>query len=76
MTRATDHVIVMEHITPLGQLFTYEGDDITIEEMPQGCIIMSNNDVHQSVVIASTKDALAVMESLAKMISIQMEESE
>lgn len=57
-------------------MFTYEGDDITIEEMPQGCIIMSNDDVHKSIVVASTRDALALILSLTKMVNIQMGELE
>ena len=47
----------------------YVGDDIAIEEMPQGCIIA--NKQGKFVIIASISDALAVIESLERMIEIQ-----
>ena len=43
----------------------YSGDDIVIEEMPQGCVITSEKG---TVVISSTADALAVIESLKLML--------
>ena len=49
----------------------YEGDNIYIEEMPQGCVITSV-DGRGTVVISSTYDALKVIESLQKMLNIQM----
>lgn len=56
---------------------TYYGDDITIEEMPQGCVISSIGDdrVHQYVVVASTRDALELIASLEKMIRVQIGEN-
>lgn len=53
--------------------YIYEGDSIIIEEMPQGCIISSTGDeiVHQYVQISSTRDALAVIDSLQRMIEAQ-----
>lgn len=50
---------------------TYEGDDIYIEEMPQGCFITQVNGKGESVRISSMYDALKVIESLQKMIKIQ-----
>ena len=50
---------------------TYEGDDIYIEEMPQGCIISQVNGLGGSVRISSSYDALKVIESLQKMLKIQ-----
>lgn len=49
----------------------YSGDDITIEEMPQGCVINSSTG---EVVIASTRDALAVIKSLKLMLEVQLGE--
>ena len=59
-------------------MFAYEGDDITIEEMPQGCVIANVQDdgITQQVVIASTRDAIALILSLTKMVNIQMGELE
>lgn len=50
----------------------YEGDDIKIEEMPQGCIISNMQD--KFVIISSTNDALAVIESLERMLEIQSQD--
>ena len=52
---------------------SYNGDDVVLEEMPQGCVV-SGKDGY--VVISSTSDALAVIESLQKMLKIQLGESE
>lgn len=49
----------------------YEGDNIAIEEMPQGCIINHKNG---EVIISSTKDALAVIASLTKMLQFLEQE--
>lgn len=49
----------------------YFGDDISIDEMPQGCVITSNNS-EKSITISSTADALAIIKSLQNMIEIQM----
>lgn len=56
--------------------YQYEGDDIAIEEMPQGCIISSIGEerVHQYVQISSKRDALAIIDSLQRMIAIQFKE--
>ena len=39
----------------------YSGDDIVIEEMPQGCVITGEKG---TVVINSSADAIAVIKSL------------
>lgn len=52
----------------------YEGDNICIEEMPQGCVISPVGQFGVSVVISSTHDALAVIASLRKMLAIQLGE--
>jgi len=60
-------------------MVNYDGDDIAIEEMPQGCVISQGawGGLHTDVVIiASTRDALAVIASLKKMIRIQLGEEE
>ena len=49
----------------------YSGDDITIEEMPQGCVISSPTGY---VVISSTSDAVAVIKSLKLMLEVQFGE--
>lgn len=46
----------------------YSGDDIVIEEMPQGCVIIGKNG---TVVISSYHDALAVIASLQLMLEVQ-----
>lgn len=55
----------------------YSGDDITIEEMPQGCVISGK---HGYVIVSSTMDALALMKSLKDMLeslpSVGLEELE
>lgn len=56
------------------ETITYEGDDIIIEEMPQGCVL--TNYRGRGVTIASTRDALAVIESLQRMLKIQLGEDE
>lgn len=61
------------------ETITYEGDNITIEEMPQGCVISQESldgFYEDCVVITSTRDALAVIASLEKMIRIQLGEEE
>ncbi len=57
------------------ETITYEGDDIIIEEMPQGCVL-SNYQGLGDVTIASTRDALAVIASLRKMLKIQLGEED
>lgn len=47
----------------------YEGDDVDIEEMPQGCILY--NKQGKFVIITTTKDALALVESLCRVLDIQ-----
>ena len=49
----------------------YDGDDIKIDEMPQGCIIYPKGDSRNYILIASFSDALAVIQSLSKMLIIQ-----
>lgn len=51
---------------------TYEGDDIIIEEMPQGCVLSQISFTGRGITIASTHDAIAVIESLQKMLRIQL----
>lgn len=51
-------------------MIDYSGDNITIEEMPQGCII---NSVGGEVVVHSVKDALALIESLTRLVSSMVE---
>jgi len=48
----------------------YSGDDITIEEMPQGCVISGKGG---SIVVASAEDAVALIESLVRMLKVQLE---
>jgi len=43
----------------------YSGDDIVIEEMPQGCVITGEKG---TVVINSSADAIAVIKSLKLML--------
>lgn len=45
------------------------GDEISIEEMPQGCIITQTGKM-ESIIISSEHDALMVIQSLRKMIGI------
>lgn len=45
----------------------YVGDTIEIEEMPQGCVIHSLTS-QDDVVVSSPKDALALIESLVRML--------
>lgn len=54
------------------ETITYEGDDIIIEEMPQGCVISSPTLWNVYVTVSSTKDALALIASLQKMLEIQL----
>lgn len=49
----------------------YSGDEITIEEMPQGCVISSNKG---TVVVASYDDAIALLESLKLMLRTKFTE--
>jgi hypothetical protein len=51
-------------------MVNYNGDDITIEEMPQGCVINSKGG---EVIVSSIKDALALLESLTRLISSMVE---
>ena len=46
-------------------MIDYESDDISIEEMPQGCVLTSHG---VTIVIGSTKDALAIASSLLKLV--------
>ena len=45
----------------------FEGDEITIEEMPQGCVI-TDKALDKTIVISSIKDAKIVILSLLRMI--------
>ena len=55
-------------ITGEGMTQTYfEGDEITIEEMPQGCVI-TDKALDKTIVISSIKDAEIVTLSLLRMI--------
>lgn len=47
-------------------MIDYNGDDITIEEMHQGCVINSKGG---EVVISSPRDAVALRDSLNLMIN-------
>lgn len=47
----------------------YNGDNIQIEEMPYGCVIHSIINM-DTVVVYSKEDALALINSLTKMVSI------
>ena len=50
----------------------YVGDEICLSEMPQGCVITSLTvDTPGQVVVASPKDALAVIDSLKRMLLVQ-----
>ena len=46
----------------------YFGDNICFDEMPQGCIISDINNPNLTIVVASKKDAWALIKSLQKMI--------
>jgi len=58
------------------ETITYEGDDIIIEEMPQGCVLSQISFTGRGITIASTQDALAVIDSLQRMLKIQLGEDE
>lgn len=59
----------------------YEGSDILIEEMPQGCVItpiihVSGELAHwdiagDSITISSVEDAIELIESLERMLKVQ-----
>ena len=54
--------------------YTYEGDDICFEEMPSGCVISTYGDDNESlqvIVVSSTRDALALIDSLQRMLEAQ-----
>lgn len=49
--------------------------DIEIEEMPQGCVLsQKRGDKYETVVVRYPDDAVAIIESLRKMIAIQYPE--
>jgi len=48
----------------------YVGDNIAIEEMPQGCVITQNG---KTIVVASNVDARLIIDSLCKMIGASNE---
>lgn len=48
----------------------YDGHDILIEEMPNGCVISNK---HGEVTVATTQDALALIASLTKMLQVMDE---
>jgi hypothetical protein len=49
--------------------YTYIGDDILIEEMPQGCIISRKIGGYQATVIVSSKrDAESLINSLQELL--------
>lgn len=56
------------------ETIAYEGDDIVIEEMPQGCVLTQISFTGRGITIASTRDALAVIESLQRMLKVQLGE--
>ena len=45
----------------------FEGDEIIVEEMPQGCVI-TNKVSDKTIVISSVRDAKMVILSLLRMI--------
>jgi hypothetical protein len=45
--------------------------DIEIEEMPQGCFLSLKRERRRSILVSSPADAIAIIESLCKMIAIQ-----
>lgn len=49
---------------------TYKGCEIEIEELPSGCIVSSKQSV---IRIASKEDALALIDSLSRMIEVQFD---
>lgn len=65
----------------MNKLGVYSGEEILIEEMPQGCIItpiMRTGDseieyivVGDSIRISSKQDAIELIESLERMLKIQ-----
>lgn len=57
------------------ETIAYRGDDIIIEEMPQGCVVTGITGQH-TIVIYSYQDAKALIDSLQKMINIQFGEEE
>lgn len=55
----------------------YYGDDIVIEEMPQGCVISAvgkdgNKWAEYNIVVSSAKDAKALIDSLERMLEVQL----
>ena len=56
-------------------MIDYEGVNIVIEEMPQGCVILDKN-THKQITITSTHDALALISSLRKMLKTIGEEDD
>lgn len=55
----------------------YCGDSIIIEEMPQGCVISAvgkdgNKWMGYNIVVASAKDAKALIDSLERMLEVQL----
>jgi hypothetical protein len=56
--------------------YDYEGHDITIEEMPQGCVIGDIHEDGKAIVVLSTADAEHLIESLWRMIKSMQEPTE
>lgn len=54
-------------------MIIYSGDEIIIEEMPQGCMVTGITGQH-TIIIYSYQDAKALIDSLQKMINIQFGE--
>lgn len=52
--------------------YDYEGHDINIQEMPQGCVISSNIN-GSSIVVSSLVDAEYLIESLWRMLKSMKE---
>lgn len=50
------------------------GDEIRIEEMPQGCIITQIGGDY--IVVSSPKDALMLISSLSKMVAVDIKKME
>lgn len=49
----------------------YKGDDIIIEEMPQGCVVVCKSDPYIYITVSSLQDAMELIESLERMLKIQ-----
>lgn len=56
--------------------WTYKGDSISFLEMPYGCEIVQNYKPDMTIIIGSLKDAIALRDSLNKMIVIWSDDEE